>query len=262
MSIDIPAHHPRAQSLHEREKLVHGVKSGITAQAGLIAHGRGEAFDYLIGECTIPPALAAIRAAARALVAARLPVISVNGNVAALCPEAVVALAKAVPAALEVNLFYRSPRREKAIAKALRRAGAGIVLGVGRSASARIPLLESARGQVDPRGIYRADVVLVALEDGDRTERLVRLGKTVIAIDLNPLSRTAQYAHITIVDNVVRALPAICAQVQALRSAPAAAEAEAMAYDNRIVLGQALSHLNARLAELARIGVFLHPEAG
>jgi 4-phosphopantoate--beta-alanine ligase len=35
------------------------------------------------------------------------------------------------------------------------------------------------------------------------------MGKTVIAIDLNPLSRTAQAATITIVDNVTRAVPRI-----------------------------------------------------
>jgi 4-phosphopantoate--beta-alanine ligase len=33
------------------------------------------------------------------------------------------------------------------------------------------------------------------------------MGKTVITIDLNPLSRTAQTADITIVDNIIRALP-------------------------------------------------------
>ena len=38
-------------------------------------------------------------------------------------------------------------------------------------------------------------------------EALVNMGKTVITIDLNPLSRTAKAAHITIVDNIVRAIP-------------------------------------------------------
>ena len=32
----------------------------------------------------------------------------------------------------------------------------------------------------------KADTVLVPLEDGDRTEALVKMGKTVVAIDLNP----------------------------------------------------------------------------
>ena len=33
------------------------------------------------------------------------------------------------------------------------------------------------------------------------------MGKQVIAIDLNPLSRTAQTAHISIVDELTRCLP-------------------------------------------------------
>ena len=56
-------------------------------------------------------------------------------------------------------------------------------------------------------GIYCADVVLIPLEDGDRAEALVKVGKKVIAIDLNPLSRTAMAAHVTIVDELTRAVP-------------------------------------------------------
>ncbi|MEE8358912.1 MAG: phosphopantothenate/pantothenate synthetase family protein, partial [Candidatus Hydrothermarchaeales archaeon] len=59
----------------------------------------------------------------------------------------------------------------------------------------------------DREGIFSGDVVLVPLEDGDRTEALVKSGKKVVAIDLNPLSRTSKTATITIVDNVVRAVP-------------------------------------------------------
>ncbi|MEM4391740.1 MAG: phosphopantothenate/pantothenate synthetase family protein, partial [Candidatus Nitrosotenuis sp.] len=55
-------------------------------------------------------------------------------------------------------------------------------------------------------GIYAADVVIVPLEDGDRTIALKKAGKCVITFDLNPLSRTAQAADITIVDNVVRGI--------------------------------------------------------
>ncbi len=60
----IPKSHPRYRSLLEREKLVEGFHKGLVAEAGLIAQGRGEAFDYLIGERTIPSALKATRAAA------------------------------------------------------------------------------------------------------------------------------------------------------------------------------------------------------
>mgnify|MGYP005655794001 FL=1 len=42
------------------------------------------------------------------------------------------------------------------------------------------------------------------LEDGDRCEALVEMGKTVIVVDLNPLSRSAKMASITIVDEISR----------------------------------------------------------
>ncbi len=48
----IPKSHPRAKSLLIREKLVDGFDDGIVAKEGLLAHGRGEAFDYLLGEKT------------------------------------------------------------------------------------------------------------------------------------------------------------------------------------------------------------------
>ena len=60
---------------------------------------------------------------------------------------------------------------------------------------------------MDHNGIYKADTVFVPLEDGDRTEALVNIGKKVITIDLNPLSRTAKAAQITVVDNIIRAIP-------------------------------------------------------
>lgn len=78
---------------------------------------------------------------------------------------------------------------------------------MGSNASVRIPELQSERRRVDPNGIYKADTVLVPLEDGDRAEALVNMGKTMITIDLNPLSRTAKVAHLTIVDNIIRAIP-------------------------------------------------------
>jgi len=207
--ISIPPDHPRAKSLHIREILVDGYRRGLVAAEGLIAHGRGEAYDYLIGERTTKTAQRAIKAAAAMLLLSRHPVISVNGNAAALCPRAIVELAKATGAAVEVNLFYRTEERERAIKAELEIHGAGSVLGVGSRASATIPELQSERRRVDPDGIYSADTVFVPLEDGDRAEALVRMGKTVITIDLNPLSRTAKAAHITIVDNIVRAMPAL-----------------------------------------------------
>lgn len=251
VEIEIPRSHPRYESLVIRERLVRGFKEGYVVAQGLIAHGRGECFDYIIGERTIEPALKAIEAAAAALLLAKYPVISVNGNVAALVAEEVVRLAKKVNAKIEVNLFYRTEERVRRIAEVLRGCGADEVLGVD-DAVATIPELFSERRRVSPRGIYAADVVLVALEDGDRTEALRKMGKTVIAIDLNPLSRTSLAASITIVDNVVRALPKISEAVDKLRGKPRA-ELEVILrnYNNAKVLAEVLLHIDRRFRELA-----------
>ena len=202
----IPKSHPRAASLHIREKLVQGYRSGLVVEEGLMAHGRGETFDYLIGEKTSKNALKAIKAAAKTLALAKYPVISVNGNFAALCPKEIVNLAKTVNAKIEVNLFYVSEKRKRAIANLLRKNGAKKILGLDPRFSRKIPKLDSARRIVDKNGIFSADVVLVPLEDGDRTLALKKFGKKVITFDLNPLSRTAQSADITIVDNVIRGM--------------------------------------------------------
>jgi 4-phosphopantoate---beta-alanine ligase len=203
----ISPNHPRFRSLEIRERLVRGFQAGVVAPQGLIAHGRGEAFDYLFGEITPKSSQAAARAAVALLLSARNPVISVNGNTAALVPRDIVRLAGKVPAMLEVNLFHRSLAREQRIASLLKRNGAAQVLGADTTAKLRIPGVASPRRSVDARGIGDADVVLVPLEDGDRAEALRKAGKTVIAIDLNPMSRTSQAATVTIVDNIIRAVP-------------------------------------------------------
>jgi 4-phosphopantoate--beta-alanine ligase len=187
------------------------------AAEGLIAHGRGEAFDYLIGERTSKAANAAIKAAAALMLLSKQPVISVNGNIAALCAKEVVNLAQATGAKVEVNLFYRTREREMAIKEELEKHGARNVLGVGPNASATIPELQSERRRVDPEGILSADTVFVPLEDGDRTQALVKMGKRVITVDLNPMSRTAIASHITIVDNVLRAMPALIEATNSLK---------------------------------------------
>ena len=216
----IPKGHPRAESLRIRERLVDCYRRGIVVEQGLIAHGRGEAYDYLLGERSSVYAKDACKAAAAMLLLADNPVISVNGNAACLSAKELVELSKAVNAKLEVNLFYRSYERERAIKELLKANGAEYVYGVGDDADTTIDELMSERRRVDSRGIYSADVVFVPLEDGDRTEALVRLGKKVIAIDLNPLSRTSKYAHITIVDNIVRAIPMMVEYVRELALYP------------------------------------------
>jgi 4-phosphopantoate--beta-alanine ligase len=254
----VPADHPRAESLKVREKLVEHFRGGVVSPAGLVAHGRGEAFDYLLGEKTSNPALKAIEAAAAALLIAEKPVISINGNVAALAAKDMVKLSKATGARIEVNLFYRSLEREQAIKKLLQKAGAREVLGVGEDASARIPELRSERRRVDPRGILTADVVLVPLEDGDRTEALVRMGKRVIAIDLNPLSRTAQKASITIGDNITRAAPRLTEATEKLKQQGTARSKGILKdFDNKKNLAESIALVNERLSKLAKEGKHL-----
>lgn len=52
----IPEDHPRYRSLQVREHLARCAAEGILSLEGLTAHGRGEAFDYLIGEKTMESA--------------------------------------------------------------------------------------------------------------------------------------------------------------------------------------------------------------
>lgn len=213
----IPKNHPRYHSLVHRDKIVKAHKNGILADSGMIAHGRGEAFDYLIGEKTSIPAKNSITAAAAALLLAHNPVLSVNGNTAALVAEEIVKLSQILDAKIEINLFYRTPERVDAIEDVLKQAGASEVLGANSDNLKYIDGIESPRATASPNGIYDADVVLVPLEDGDRAEILVNSGKKVITIDLNPLSRTAQMSSITIVDNIVRVIPLLKETVLSLK---------------------------------------------
>ncbi len=215
--VEIPEDHPRHDSLVTRHRIEAGVDRGITSRQGLIAQGRGEAYDYLLGERTIESADAAERAAAARLLLARHPVLSVNGNVAALVPDEIVELAEAVDADIEVNLFNRTDERMRAIADYFDEHGAAEIKGL--TADGEIPGLSHARGIVDADGIADADVVLVPLEDGDRAEALAATGKTEIVIDLNPLSRSARSAAIPIVDNIIRAIPNVTRHARELADA-------------------------------------------
>ncbi|MEM0150547.1 MAG: phosphopantothenate/pantothenate synthetase [Thermoplasmata archaeon] len=199
----IPKSHPRYESLKKRERLIKFYKKGIVADAGLIAHGREEAFDYLLGEKTQAFALEAERAAVALMKISKSPVISVNGNVTALCAGDIVKLAHLLNAKIEVNLFYRTEKRIKLIEKEFIKYGYKIY---GTVPDAKIPGIEHKRSLVFSGGIYIADTVLIPLEDGDRAKALKDMGKNIIAIDLNPLSRTAQTADITIVDELTRAI--------------------------------------------------------
>jgi 4-phosphopantoate--beta-alanine ligase len=239
----IPKTHPRYTSLILREKVSQAMKKGIVHETGLIAHGRGETFDYLIGEKTLLVTEDAEKTAAACLIEATHPVISVNGNVAALAAKECCDLAKTVNAQLEVNLFHYDKKRVARIAKVLRKNGADTIRGL--HPDKKIPNLDYSRANCCSQGIYKADVVVVALEDGDRCQALKNMGKTIIAIDLNPLSRTAQTATITIVDNVVRALPKITEFAKQI--SPEETQKIIQDYNNENYLREILDHITKRL---------------
>ena len=242
----IPKSHPRFVSLNIREKIVKGYNNGLVAREGLLAHGRGEAFDYLLGEKTIRSAQTAINAAAVTLLTAKNSVISVNGNIAALCPKEIIQLAKITKSKIEVNLFYHNEDRKKKIVRRLKNAGAKQVLGTNPRSNQKLTGIDSARRIVDKDGIFTADVVLVPLEDGDRTQALKKAGKTVITFDLNPLSRTAQTADITIVDNVIRGM-------KLLISACKKGKTKKVNFNNKKALASAISEIKNNLKRRAAL---------
>lgn len=242
---EIPKNHPRYISLMAREQVVAGVEKGITSRQGLIAQGRGEAFDYLIGEKTIDSADYAEAVAVCLLLLAENPVISVNGNAAALAPADLVMLAELTGAKLEVNLFHRTEERVKKIIDELKENGADAVLG--ENAEPLLPL-DHERAKVEREGIFDADVIFVPLEDGDRCKVLSDMKKLVIAVDLNPLSRTAQSAHVSIVDNLKRAVSNMIQMVPDFKNMEEADLWEIVdAYDNNVVLVDAIETMKENL---------------
>ncbi len=248
----IPDNHPRAESLRIRERIIKGMHEKVVAEAGLIAHGRGEAYDYLLGEKTPDCAKKQQEIAIAMLLTSKNPVISVNGNIAALCPEEIVQFAENTEASLEINLFYRSEERVKAITSVLEEAGATTILGVDPKYHETLEELSHLRRIVDVRGIYAADVVLVPLEDGDRTMALRRAGKKVITIDLNPLSRTSLWANVTIVNNVIRAIPEMIEESFKLKEKSSDELKELINdFDNYQSLQETLNFMSSRLRELA-----------
>jgi 4-phosphopantoate--beta-alanine ligase len=244
----IPKSHPRYESLMTREKLVEGVKKGVTVLQGLIAHGRGEMFDYILGEKTHDFAWEAERAGVALMLLAKHPVISVNGNVAVLVPEELKELSEILNAPLEVNVFHFSKERVQRIKEYLEGFGAEVLAGC----DAELRGLEHGRRVVDSKGILIADVVLVPLEDGDRCEILKRHGKKVIAVDLNPLSRTARMADITIVDNIIRAIPNMIKIAEELKDASRDELIEIVNnYDNKAILKRAIEAIRDYLTKKA-----------
>jgi len=230
---DIPRSHPRYNSLIGRKLLTEAAADGLLAASALIAHGRGEAFDYLLGEQTCASARRAISEAAKRLINAENPVISLNGNAVALAADDLIRCAAVVGCPVEINIYYRTPERMAALLKRLGERKEFVAQGkapegwsnqhekrlgnwrtavesveiLGAEPDGLIPGLEGPRANCCKNGILGADVVLVPLEDGDRCEALVALGKQLLVIDLNPMSRTAKTATVTIVDELMRCSP-------------------------------------------------------
>ncbi len=245
----IPDNHPRKESLRLRDKIVSQLGKLVTTE-GLIAHGRGEAFDYIIGEKTIKAALLSEAVGASMLKTAKKPVISVNGNTAALVAEDIVKLSKVLDAHIEVNLFYRTEERAQRIKEYLESFGAENV-GIGQVP--KIPGLTSERAKVSDEAL-NGDVWLVPLEDGDRTEALVKSGKSVIAIDLNPFSRTSIWATVSIVDNVVRALPNLIKFSKFVNHEKA--KKLINSFDNSANLERVIGYIEQRLKKISEEGFY------
>lgn len=252
MTPEVPKNHPRYESLVTREKIIEGMHQKIVAEAGLIAHGRGEAFDYILGESSPAFALKQEKLAIIHLVQAEHPVISINGNVAVLCPVEIVQLSHVLEAPLEINLFYRRPEREDAIKSVLEKAGAQKIYGIDPSKQEIIPEISHQRRIVDSRGVGRSDCVFVPLEDGDRTMALRKLGKDVVTVDLNPLSRTSLTATVSITNNVIRAIKEMLSFATEYKKMNVSElEEEKNQFNNRLLLQEALRFMSSRLEELA-----------
>ena len=230
--------HPRYQSLMIRKKIAEAGVKGMLADSAMIAHGRGEAFDYLLGEQTIPSALDATREAAARLVKSNKPVLSLNGNAIALAGQEFLTIASQLGCPIEINIFYRTPQRMGALIGHLKMLNQKLDLDVeimGGIPDARIPGLEGPRGACQQDGIFEADTVLVPLEDGDRCEALMAMGKTVLVIDLNPISRSSRGCTVGIVDDVTRVAKNL---IQFIPQKPAATD-----WNNDRGLQSALDHI-------------------
>ena len=233
--------HPRYHSLWLRHKLELAQHAGMLANSAMIAHGRGEAFDYLLGEKTTDSARHATKIAAAKLQDAVKPIICLNGNTTALAADTMLQIADHLQCPIEINIFYRTSERMKSLINYLSERKEELGLGVeilGDSPDYSIPGLKGPRASCCWNGIGESDVVFVPLEDGDRCEALRKMGKFVIVVDLNPLSRSAQKASLTIVDEITRVGNNLLKFVKS----PIALED----YQNEFFIEGALSHITHR----------------
>ncbi len=121
------------------------------------------------------------------------------------------------------------------------------ILGIDPNTSTQIPELESNRRKVDSKGIFVADVVFVPLEDGDRTIALKKMDKKIITVDLNPLSRTSLTSDISIIDNIVRALPQLIKSIEYHKKNSTKKELKEIvnSFNNKEVLNESLDILKS-----------------
>ena len=112
---------------------------------------------------------------------------------------------------------------------------------------------ESGKLACDSVGIGRLPEVKDIYQDiKDHLNDSSRLkGKKVISIDLNPLSRSAQKATITIVDNIVRALPTLIQTIKKMQKKERKYLIKIInGYNNRKILNESIKHINSRLKQL------------
>ena len=83
------------------------------------------------------------------------------------------------------------------------------------------------------------------MEDGDRALALKKMEKRIIAIDLNPLSRTSLCADITIVDNVVRVMPKLIEEIKKFKEKKIE---ENLEFDNRKNLKESIKIMKKNLS--------------
>jgi 4-phosphopantoate--beta-alanine ligase len=169
-----------------------------------------------------------------------------------LAGKSLIRVAAILGCPIEVNIYYRTPERIENLLVLLKNQRQEIseeiapkkfsgnwkskveaVKILGAISDGRILGLEGPRSLCSADGIGSADVILVPLEDGDRCEALIALGKQVLVIDLNPLSRTARQATVTIVDEVSRASSLLFSYIVEEKSNPTD-------WDNDVVLKDAL----------------------
>ena len=108
--------------------------------------------------------------------------------------------------------------------------------------------IKNSRATASKTGIFSADTILIPLEDGDRAEILKKSGKNIITIDLNPLSRTSKMSDVSIMDNIVRAIPFMTKIAQDLKTQNRDVLVEMVnEFDNNENLKETIEHIKRGL---------------